>query len=113
MLRNAATAIVAIYGTEAAAKQSFNMGGHRLQQSEESALEDFALSTGYNFSNLNRGMMSQMQSDPSDTDNDCYYGTVATNAEIMVMADFSAYTLGGFDAATFLELFKVFSIKLM
>ena len=46
---------------------------------------------------FNKGVMSQMQNNPSDTENDCYQWTAATNAEILIMADFQAYLLGSFD----------------
>ena len=36
-------------------------------------------------------MMSQMQEDPSSTTAQCYTDTVNTNAEILNMADISAY----------------------
>jgi hypothetical protein len=112
-MRNAATAFAAIYGREEAIKHGFNMDIHRLQQSEQSELEAFALAGGYNISNFNKGLMSQMMADPSDTTNDCYSTTEDCNAEIMVLADFAEYTLGGFDVATFTEMFKIMNIKLM
>ena len=54
-----------------------------------------------------------MQADPTDTDNDCYHNTVSTNAEILVLADFEAYTLGGFDFGTFADQFQVMGIYAM
>jgi len=72
-----------------------------------------AIAIGYNVANFNKGLMSQMQNDPDDTTNDCFSGTEATNAELLVMADFAEYTLGGFDVATFTEITKIMNIKLM
>ena len=71
------------------------------------------MNSGYNVSNLNRGMMKQMQSEPSNTTSDCYISTTDTNAELLRLADFPEYVLGGFDAATFAEMFKVMNIKYM
>merc|ERR1712038_158826 len=104
-----------IYGEDMAKRVGFWMEHPRLRQSADdvSAMSELALTWGTNLANLNKGMMSQMQADPSDTDNDCYTNTVATNAELLILADFESYVLGGFDAGTFADQLKVMQIKFM
>ena len=52
-----------------------------------------------------------MQDNPSDTTSACYNSTAATNAEILKMADFTSYLIGGFNAGEFLDKTKVMNIK--
>ena len=60
-----------------------------------------ALSIGNNLAYLNQGIMSQMQANPNDEVNFCYKSTVATNAELIKLADISKYLLGGFNSTNF------------
>jgi len=112
----AAKAIVQMYGLDMARRQGVSVESfpeHVLQQSttDNSELEALAKEWGVNGAAFNKGMMSQMQQNPDDTTSDCYVDTAASNVELIVLSDFTAYTLGGFDAATFFELFKIWNIK--
>ena len=118
MISNAyhAAAIFAnMYGHDMATRMGFDMKHPKLRQSADdvSQMSELALEWGTKLAYLNKGMMSQMQADPADTDNDCYTNTLATNAEILILVDFESYVLGGFDAGTFAEQFKVMNIKYM
>lgn len=78
-----------------------------------SELETFAADFGYNLALFNKGMMSQMQDDPTNTQAQCYIDTAATNVEIIAMSDVSQYVSedGYYDDAVFLNLFKIMNIK--
>jgi len=80
---------------------------------DQSDLEKYAEELGTYASQFNKGIMSQMQQNPDDTDAECYNKTSLTNAEIMIMVDFSAYYSETFDFAGFTELFKVMQIALV
>ena len=71
-----------------------------------SELEGYAEFAGRALSNFQLGMMQMMQNDPEDTTTLCYQNTIVTNTYIMDIADFTAYTTGGFDTGTFLIKFK-------
>ena len=58
-------------------------------------------------------MMSQMQSNPDSTENDCYKRVEETNALVLTLFDFPAYVVGGFDVGTFFDEVKVMNISLM
>ena len=107
----AAQAIAKMYGMEFA-QQHFNFDAHpHLRQT--STLEQYALDFGTELSNFNKGAMSQLQQNPDDTDAQCYIDTAATNVEILVMVDFTAYYTSSFDVASFIELAKVMQLALM
>ena len=62
---------------------------------------------------MNKGIMSQMQANPDDQNNDCYWRTEETNALLLDMFDFTDYVLGGFDVGSFFDKTKVMNISLM
>ena len=110
-MSNAAHVIANMYGMEFA-QQHFNFDSHpHLRQT--SNLEQYALDFGTELSNFNKGAMSQLQQTPDDTTAQCYTDTAATNVEIMVMVDFTAYYTSSFDVASFIELAKVMQLALM
>ena len=110
---HAAAIFARIYGDDLAKRVGFNLNHPRLRQDADdvSDLSARALLIGTNLVNLNTGLMSQMQADPSDTDNDCFTNTAAANAEMLILADFEAYVLGGFNSGEFIDQFKIMSIK--
>lgn len=116
MVSRAALNFASLYSLKEAQK-IWNIDEHshvNLKDSAElSTLEQYANDAGTYASAFNKGMMSQMQQNPDDTTADCYEKTLLTNAEIMIMVDFSAYYSETFDIAGFTELFKVMQIALV
>ena len=62
---------------------------------------------------INKGVMAEMQSVPTDTSADCSTTTAANNLLILDMFDFQAYATGGFDFGTFAEKTQVMNLKWM
>lgn len=106
----AALAFAKIYSVEKARQMGFNIEEHHLQQTT-SEFEDYAMSFAENLAAFNKGAMLQMQSDPTDETQQCAVDTAATNAEILVLADFAQYTAGKFDAGEFYPLLKIVQLK--
>ena len=77
--------------------------------SSNSELEDLALVVGENAQRFNRGMMSQMQDNPSDTTNQCYIDTALTNVALNDLSDITAYLTadGYYKEDVFFQLLQV------
>ena len=118
MASRAAINFAKMYGVDLARKMGFLVQDHHLLTAAdgagESELEAFALIVGQNAAYFNKGMMSQMQSNPLDTANDCYYATAKTNVELITMSDFSQYAgVDGYDVNVFGDLAMVMLIALV
>ena len=103
-MRPWAKAFISIYGEEIARRHGVVVPEHELLQqasAQQSELANYALDFAKNFSFFNKGLMSQMQSNPKDTTADCFVKTTETNLELVKLGDFSNYILGGFDTGTF------------
>ena len=92
----------------------FNIEEHHLQQADSATgFEDYALDAATYLSAFNKGAMLELQGDPTDETQQCAVDTAATNAELLIMADFAQYTAGGFDAGEFYRLMKIAQLKQM
>ena len=108
----AALAFAKIYSVEKARQHGFSIEPHHLQQTERE-FEDYAMTAAENVAAFNKGAMLQMQADPTDETQQCALDTAATNAELLIVADFAAYTAGGFDAGEFYDKLKIMQLKQM
>lgn len=67
---------------------------------------------GADLAKWNKGMMKSLQVNPDDTNTQCYKNTVAVNAEIEKLFDFSQYKTGTFDFFGMLDQYNVLMIKM-
>ena len=108
MISKASIAFAKLYLTE---KDSHSNDSATSKKEFASPLAQYAFDFGENVAAFNKGMMSQMQENPTDTDNECYKRTAATNAEILILSDFSEWLLGGFDQVTYLDQVKIMNFQ--
>lgn len=117
-LSNAARMFTQLYGVEIARRNGINVTHEEFSELATSA----SSLSGYNKlaadvsdfgSKLNKGMMAEMQANPTDTENDCFTTTSANNLLILDMFDFTAYTTASFDFGIFLEKTQIMNLKFM
>ena len=106
-LTNAAKLFIELYGADIARRHGIKVTDDQLNNLQTSSTLTGINKLAADFSSfgtkINKGMMAEMQADPSDTDNDCYTVTAETNLLILDMFDFASYTTGSFDFGIFLS----------
>ena len=105
-LSNAAKLFTKLYGVEEARRFGYNVTHddlNNLQTTSVTGLNKLASDFSSFGTKINKGMMAEMQSNPSDTSAECYEATAANNVLILDMFDFPSYTTGSFDFGIFIE----------
>ncbi len=70
-----------VYGISEAQRFGFDIQQHHLLQSTNlDGFDAFGYDVGNFLVKANKGIMKEMQAEPSDTNNDCYTRTTETNA---------------------------------
>ena len=115
-ITNAARIFASIYGVQEAQKH-FNFTEEDLNLAASTSVEGInklGADLSAFLSKLNKGMMGQMQANPTDTLNDCYTTTTAYNVLLLKAFDFTdatVYTGGEFDFGILLAQGQVSAIK--
>ena len=115
-ITNAARIFASIYGVQEAQKH-WNFSEEELHLASAAPVEGInklGADLSSFLSKLNKGMMGQMQANPTDTLNDCYKTTTSYNVLLLKAFDFtdaSVYTTGEFDFGTLLSQGQVSAIK--
>ena len=116
-LTNAAKLFIELYGADIARRHGIRATDDELNNLQTSTsltgIDKLASDFSSFGTKINKGMMAEMQSDPSDTTNDCYTTTAATNLLILEMFDFTSFTTGSFDFGIFLEKTQTMNFEWM
>ena len=108
----AALSILRLYAVDKVNQIGFGIERPHLRQTT-SEFDEYAQTFATNLSAFNMGSMMQMQADPTDSTAQCATDTALTNEQLVILADFAAYTTGGFDAGTFYNQLKIVQLKQM
>jgi len=113
-MSNAAILFAKLYSVQLASQMGFDMNGINLQTASvttNTGLNKIALDAASFLSKLNKGMMKEMQQDPSDELNDCFRTVAETNALLLKTLDFASYSTGGFNIGSFGEKTQLMNLK--